>query len=423
LSGAETARRIAARVVAPIERFLQLEAASGIVLLVAAVIGLAWANSAWAGAYEAWLHAALPGIALFGHQVTTHFAIDDGLMTIFFLVVGLEIRRELHEGELSDAKKAALPVAAALGGMIVPALLYVALTDGPAVRRGWGTPVATDIAFAVGVLALLGKRVPPALRVLLLALAIIDDIGAILVIAVFYSEGVALSGLAIAAAGVLGVLVLQRLGVSRAVVYAAPAVALWAGFLSAGVHPSIAGVVLGLLTPVRPLPARQGAVRAGPAPVVRIQHALHPWVAYGIMPLFALANSGVSLGGFSTEEADPRAVFTGVLVGLLLGKPIGIVLASWATVKAGVCALPRGVTFRGVTLVGIAGGIGFTMAIFIANLAFSDAELLASAKMGVMAASALAALLGLALGRLLLPARRDPGAAATDLDAERSAER
>jgi NhaA family Na+:H+ antiporter len=454
-----TAQRIARRLLGPIERFLKIEASSGIVLLLAALAGLLWANSPWASAYDAVLHAKLVlGVGSAVLEPTVHFAINDGLMTIFFFVVGLEIRREIHEGELSELKKAALPIAAAVGGMIVPALIYLAFNTPAMLRRGWGVPMATDIAFAVGVLALLGPRVAPALRVLLLALAIIDDIGAIVVIALFYSAGISITGLLIAASGVLGVGVLQRFGVRRALVYVAPGIVIWAGLLHAGVHPTIAGVILGLLTPARAWFGRRGFVEAARAavdaveahrrddrhdprglleplrdmrtanrealpPVVRLQAALHPWVAFGIMPLFALANAGVELGGFSAADGFAMTVFSGVLLGLVLGKPIGIVLASYLTVKAGLCMLPRGVSWRGVTVVGTVGGIGFTMAIFVAGLAFGDPDLLAAAKMAVLLASALAAALGWVIGRLLLPASLDPGAAHTLEDAERAVDR
>jgi Na+:H+ antiporter, NhaA family len=452
-------QRIARRAIAPIERFLQIEAASGIVLLIAAALGLVWANSRWAASYEAVLHMrVLLAIGSLVFDPTVHFLINDGAMTIFFFVVGLEIRREIHEGELSELKKAALPIAAALGGMIVPALLYSVLNEDPVARRGWGVPMATDIAFAVGVLALLGRRVSPALRVLLLALAIIDDIGAIVVIAVFYSSGVALSGILVAAAGVLGVRIFQRLGVRRAIAYVVPGAVVWAGLLQAGVHPTIAGVILGLLTPARAWFGKEGFVEAARAavdtiaargrqrhddahglleplrdmhiagrealpPVVRIQATLHPWVAFGIMPLFALANAGVPLQGFASDDSVATAVFGGALIGLVLGKPIGIVLASYVSVKLGMSALPRGVSWRGVTVVGVVGGIGFTMSIFIANLAFSDPGLLAAAKLGVLVASAIAAVFGWVMGRVMLPAATDPMAARTLEDAERAADR
>ncbi|WP_437515555.1 Na+/H+ antiporter NhaA [Sorangium sp. So ce1099] len=450
------ARRLAQRVLGPLDRFLHVEAASGIVLLIASVVALAWANSTWGDAYEHLWH--IPITIGAGSLVFTqplHFWINEGLMTIFFFVVGLEIRREIHEGELSDLRRAALPVAAAVGGMIAPALLYLSLNASPVSRHGWGVPMATDIAFAVGVLALLGKRVPPALRVLLLALAIIDDIGAIIVIALFYSSGVAWTGLLIAAGGVLAVLVLQRFGVRRPVLYVAPGAVVWWGMLRAGVHPTIAGVVIGLLTPVRSwygshgfltaardvvdevgaLTGREGhradellsplrrirqAQREALAPVVRLQASLHSWVAYAIMPLFAFANAGVRVDGSSLGHAASGTILLGVMLGLVAGKPLGVFLASFAMVRLGVCALPRGVGWAGIAVVGCVAGIGFTMAIFIAGLAFDDATMLAAAKLGVLLASAVAAVLGLVVGRLVLSAVPTPGAAQTLAEAEGS---
>jgi NhaA family Na+:H+ antiporter len=454
----EPARRVVQKLFAPLERFLQVEAASGIVLLVAALVALIWANSPWSSSYEALWHTPITvGAGSYTFTQTLHFWLNDGLMAIFFFVVGLEIRREIYEGELADFKRAALPVAAAIGGMIVPALIFSAFNAGTENQRGWGVPVATDIAFAVGVLALLGKRVPPALRVLLLALAIIDDLGAIVVIALFYSSGVAWAGLALAAVGVLGVLAFQRLGVRQTLAYLIPGAVLWIGMYQAGVHPTIAGVILGLITPVRSWFGKEGFVlaareavedfhttaraedhavgdllpplrrireahREALAPVVRIQAELHPWVAFGIMPLFALANAGVSLAGLDMADTGSMTVIVGVMLGLVIGKPIGIFLASFVTVKLGVCALPRGVLWRGILLVGLVGGIGFTMAIFIAGLAFPGTGMLAAAKLGVLLASVLAGVIGLVAGRLVLPARPAPGAAATVGEAESSAE-
>jgi NhaA family Na+:H+ antiporter len=453
----EPARRVAEKILRPLERFLHVEAASGIVLLVAALVALVWANSPWSSSYEALWHMPITlGAGSLVFTQTLHFWVNDGLMAIFFFVVGLEIRREIHEGELADLKRAALPVAAAIGGMLAPALIYLACNPAPETRQGWGVPMATDIAFAVGVLALLGTRVPPALRVLLLALAIIDDIGAILVIAIFYSSGVSWIGLLVAAGGVLGVLVLQRLGVRQALVYVLPGAVLWMGMLGAGVHPTIAGVILGLLTPVRPWFGKDGFVavaheaveelrsneraagvqallpplqrlkeaqREALAPVVRIQAELHPWVAFVIMPLFALANAGVSLQGLSLADAGATTVMLGVLLGLVIGKPVGILLASFASVKLGICALPRGVAWRGILLVGVVAGIGFTMAIFIAGLAFPGDGLLSAAKLAVLLASGVAAVLGLAMGRMMLPAQPVEGAAASVDEAEASADK
>jgi len=386
-------------------RFIGVEAMSGVALLATAALALAWANSPWAGAYEAlWQLQLGLGVAQYLPAHDLRFWVNDGLMSVFFLVVGLEIRREMHDGALSDPRVATLPIIAATGGVVVPALLYVLINSDPAARRGWAIPTATDIAFAVGVLSLVGRGVPPALRLLLLTLAIIDDIAAVVAIAFYYSSGIAAGGLSIAAAGVLGVLLLQWLGVQAALAYVSPATVVWFGMLRAGVHPALAGVLLGLLTPATRafgrMPRDPDARRAGTPPVESVEAMLHPWVAFGIMPLFALANAGVSLRGLQLSAAAPLAVGAGIVSGLVLGKPVGIVLASIAAVRLKLCALPAGVHWRHVVLVGLLGGIGFTMSIFIANLAFEDPPLLAAAKFAVLVASALAATLGLLLGRL-----------------------
>jgi len=383
-------------------RFISVEAASGIVLLAAAALALAWANSPWAGAYQALWQLPLGfGVAHVLPASDLRFWVNDGLMTVFFLLVGLEIRREMHDGALSDLKVAALPMIAALGGVVLPALLYLLLNGGPVTRRGWAIPTATDIAFAVGVLSLIG-RVPPALRLLLLTLAIVDDVAAILVIAFFYSNGIAVGGLIIVAAGVLLVLLLQYFSVQAALAYVLPGALVWFGMLRAGVHPTLTGVVLGLLTPATVLFGRAGARAAAvsEAPVERVQAVLHPYVAFGIMPLFALANAGVSLAGLALRAGAPLAIVSGVVLGLVLGKPAGIVLASLAAVRLGFCALPAGVHWRHMLLMGLLGGIGFTMSIFISSLAFEDPALLGAAKFAVLAGSGLAATLGLVAGRL-----------------------
>jgi Na+:H+ antiporter, NhaA family len=384
-------------------RFISVEALSGVVLLSAAALALAWANSPSAYWYEALWHLR-PGLAVAGWLPAQdlHFLVNDGLMTIFFLVVGLEIRREMHDGALSDPRVATLPLIAAVGGVVVPALLYLLVNADPQARRGWAIPTATDIAFALGVLSLIG-RVPPALRMLLLTLAIIDDIAAILVIAFFYSGGIAVAGLAPVALGVLLVLALQRLGVQPALPYVLPGALVWFGMLRAGMHPTLAGVVLGLLTPATAAfgrGTRRAAQPARESPVVRVAARLHPWVAFGIMPLFAMANAGVSLQGLSLTAGAPLAVGSGIVLGLVLGKPIGIVVASAAAVQLRLCTLPAGVRWIHMLLLGLLGGIGFTMSIFICNLAFEDAAWLAAAKFAVLVASALAATLGLLVGRL-----------------------
>ncbi len=453
------ARSFALRLVRPVERFLHIQAASGIVLLVMTVAALAWANSPWGHLYDAlWHTPVVLGIGPFTFTQTLHFWINDGLMTIFFFVVGLEIRREIYQGELAELKRAALPIAAAVGGMIAPALIFLALNPAQPERRGWGVPMATDIAFAVGVLALLGDRVKPALRVLLLALAIIDDIGAIIVIAIFYSAGVSLSGLALAAGGGLGVLILQLIGVRSPLLYVLPGAVLWTGMLRAGVHPTIAGVVLGLMTPARswlghrgflqksqeaiddfrrrvvgggadprelvvPLEQLGHARREAVPPVVWLETRLHPYVAYVIMPLFALANAGVRLDGVRLGDPGLLSLTAGVVVGLVVGKPLGVMAASFLVVRLGVAALPRAVDWKSVLLVGLVAGIGFTMAIFVASLAFNDAAHLGAAKLAILVGSATSAAIGLLYGRIVCA--RTPleeGAAATEHEAEISTE-
>ncbi len=383
-------------------RFISVEALSGVVLLIAAALALAWANSPWAASYAALWHLPLSfGIARYLPDHDLHFWVNDGLMTVFFLVVGLEIRREMHDGSLSDPRVATLPIIAAVGGVLVPALVYVAVNHAPDTRAGWAIPTATDIAFAVGILSLCGKGVPSALRMLLLTLAIIDDIAAILVIAFFYSSGIDYAGLILVAAAVALVLVMQRLGIRSALFYVLPGALAWFGMLRAGMHPTLAGVILGLLTPATANFGRHRCVDpTALAPVQQIEAQLHPWVAYGIMPLFALANAGVSLAGVNLSSGRPLSVASGIVAGLVLGKPVGIVLAAFAAVGLKLCTLPEGVTWRHMLVLGLLGGIGFTMAIFISNLAFEDDVLLASAKFAVLVASGLAAVLGLILGRL-----------------------
>lgn len=444
-SSVPPAHLVADKVFNALERFLHVEAVSGVVLLLAAASALWWANSPAAEGYEHFWHAALTfGFDTYVISQPLHFWINDGLMTIFFLVVGLEIRREIYEGALATVRLAALPLAAAAGGVIVPALIYAALNTEPELRAGWAVPTATDIAFAVGVLALLGRSIPSTVRILLLSLAVIDDIAAVLIIAVFYSSGLNLNGVWIALFGLLLVLGFQRIGIASAFAYVIPGAIVWGGFLELGIHPSLAGVLLGLLTPVVPFglrgrpveivtraldefgkrvrsseteadprlllePARQlkRVQRDILPPVVRVQAALHPWVAYGIMPLFALANAGVTLKGFDLGAMTGTSVLMGVLLGLVFGKPIGIVLASWLAVRVGWCQLPESLTWRGVWLVGCLGGIGFTMSIFIATLAFSNSDLLNASKLGVLVASACAGVVGLIVGKLLVTKPRE----------------
>jgi Na+:H+ antiporter, NhaA family len=374
-------------------RFISIEAASGVVLLLAAALALAWANSPLAPGYTSLWHLELCCrlIRLPAHDL--HFWVNDGLMTVFFLVVGLEIRREIHDGALANLRVATLPLIAAVGGVLLPALFYLVLNAGSSGARGWAIPTATDIAFAVGVLALIGRSMPPALRMLLLTLAIVDDIAAILIIAFCYSGGVALAGVLIVAAGIGLVLLMQRLGLARAWAYVVPGAIVWFGMLTAGLHPTLAGVILGLMTPA-------AAAADGESALARVEARLHPWVAFGVMPLFALANAGVAVQGLQLSGGLPLSVAIGIVGGLVLGKPLGIVLACHAAVRSGLCALPPEVSWRHTVLLGFLGGIGFTMSIFIANLAFADEALLAAAKFAVVVASGLAAAISLLLGRL-----------------------
>ncbi|MBC2677945.1 Na+/H+ antiporter NhaA [Pseudomonas baltica] len=429
-------QQLTERALAALERFSHIEAVSGIVLLLAAITALVWANSSVGDSYEHFWHTQVTlGLGDFSVSQSLHFLVNDGLMTIFFLVVGAEIRQEIKDGALANLQLAALPLGAALGGVLMPALLYLALNHGTPASAGWAVPTATDIAFAVGVLALLGKSIPASVRILLLALAIIDDIVAILIIAVFYTASLDYLGLLVAVAGLLLVLLFQRMGISKAYAYVLPGAIVWFGLLKTGVHPTLAGVILGLMTPVyskpmseRPVdiirrnfnelmerftpgtdnreavaePLRQlrDAQREVLPPVQRIQVGLHLWVAFGVMPLFALANAGVSFAGANLSDAVSQHVFGGVMLALVLGKPLGVLLFSFLLVRLNICRLPEGVTWSGVGLVGLLAGIGFTMSIFIASLAFSDPTLLASAKLSVLAASTVAAVLGLVWGKL-----------------------
>lgn len=416
-------------------RMLHIESMSGIVLLIAAAIALIWANSPWAQSYFDTWHAPLAlTLGPWSWSTDLHFFVNDVLMTIFFLVVGMEIRREMYNGALADVRQALLPIIAAMGGVVVPALIYVAIVGSDkTLLNGWAIPTATDIAFAVGVLALLGKSIPSALRIFLLALAIIDDIVAVLIIAFFYSGGLDYSGFGAALVGLVLVLLLNRMGVASAWAYVLPGAILWLGLLQTGAHPTLAGVVLGLMTPVAMRPAQQhhldvaqqaltrirlqaqqglfeadvlhhelriatSAQRDLLPPVFRLPMLLHPWVAFGVMPIFALANAGVQFGGMDLSAAGPQTVALGVLIALVLGKPIGVFAATFLAVKSGACSLPEGVNWHGVLLVGLLAGIGFTMAIFVGGLAFSDAALLGAAKMGILGASATAAIFGLLYG-------------------------
>ena len=403
--------------------------------MLAAAAALIWANSSHAESYFALWHAPVAmTLGPWSFSTDLHFIVNDVLMTAFFLVVGMEIRRELHNGALASLRQASLPLIAAIGGVIVPALIYVALVGSDkTLINGWAIPTATDIAFAMGVLALLGRNIPGSLRIFLLALAIIDDIVAVLIIAFFYSGGLQAMGFVIAGVGVLLVLLFNRMGIAAAPLYLLPGAVLWFGLLKTGAHPTLAGVVLGLMTPVfvRPSPVpplitAQAAIRKASEqiqsgqpdpqhllqdlrtaqfaqrdllpPALRLPMILHPWVAFGVMPIFALANAGVQFSGIDLSAAAPQTTALAVLVALVLGKPLGVFLCTWLAVKSGLCRLPAGLSWGGVLLVGMLAGIGFTMSIFVGGLAFEDAALLGAAKLGILGGSAIAAVLGLAYG-------------------------
>lgn len=435
------AQRLAEQALATLQRFLHVEAASGAVLVFAASAALMWANSPFAHGYHAFWNLPITiGLGEYVFSKPLHFWVNDALMTLFFLVVGMEIRREIHEGALSKIDQAILPLIAACGGVIVPALIYLGFNSDPVRSYGWAVPTATDIAFAVGILALLGRSIPVNVRVFLLALAIIDDIMAVLIIAAFYSTDIQFGGLAVAGLGVVGVLALQRMGIGSAPAYVLPGFLVWMGFLVTGIHPTLAGVVLGLMTPARPISMREDPLevasrvlrqlRSSDAieskdthrlqrplqelriahrellpPVSRVQMTLHPWVAYVIMPIFALANAGVSLTG-TDLSGSTLFVMLGTAAALVTGKPLGIIGASWMAVRLGLCRLAPGVSWGGVCLVGLLAGIGFTMSIFIANLAFADDGLLSAAKLGVLLGSLVAAVLGLGWGAIYVRSLR-----------------
>jgi Na+:H+ antiporter, NhaA family len=369
-----------------LQRFLDSEAAGGLVLMGSAVLALGIANSPLLGAYETALHAPMLGSSLL------HW-INDGLMAVFFLLVGLEIKRELLLGELSDWRSRALPGFAAAGGMLVPALLYLLInSDSAATQRGWAIPAATDIAFSLGVLALLGSRAPLSLKIFLTALAIIDDLGAVLIIAAFYAHGLSLPLLGAAAVILVLLVALNRAGVKRLLPYLMLGVLLWLALLYSGVHATIAGVALGLAIPLG---------RGGDAvsPLHRLEHALGPWVGFFVLPVFGFANAGVPLLDVSaTAILSPIAL--GAAAGLFLGKQIGVFGGALIAIRLGVAKRPAGATWAQLYGVSVICGIGFTMSLFIALLAFAGAEQQAAAKLGVLAGSLLSGIAGWLVLRL-----------------------
>lgn len=374
--------------------FLRQEASGGIVLLAAAIVAVVWANTG-PGSYAAFVHAPVP---LAGG--TLEWAINDGLMVLFFLSVGLEIKRELVTGELSDLRSAALPALAAVAGMVVPALIYLAAGGArSATVQGWAIPCATDIAFAVGVLALAGPRVPQSLKVFLLALAIIDDLGAILIIALFYTGGLAAWSL-LAAAICTGILVFfNAQGVRSVWPYLVAGVALWLAVLTSGIHATVAGVILAMTISVRLPPLVQGRAGEGLPPATRLSHALHPWVAFAIVPLFALANAGVSLDGLTLGALLAPLPFA-IAAGLFLGKQLGVFGAVFLAVRSGLVPPLRDATWMQVWGVALLCGIGFTMSLFLGTLAFGgSARFMNDVRLGVLTGSILSAAAGLVVLR------------------------
>jgi Na+:H+ antiporter, NhaA family len=402
-----------------LERFVHNETSGSILLFAATVAALVWANSPWGGSYFAlWkLPLQLGRRPLLSMDL--HHWIDDGLMVLFFLVVGLEIKREIVKGELSSIRQAALPIIAALGGMILPALLYFALNRSGVGAPGWGIPMATDIGFAMGVLALLGKRIPSSLRVFMLALAIVDDVGAILVIAFFYTPTISLPALA-AAGGLLALLMVVAMKQAPISVYVVVGLFFWAAVLSSGVHATIAGVILGLVAPIKPkfrpeelaesaepllrnfrsqilsqdkssaeatLTALDQLLRGTDSIAERLERSLHPWVCFLVLPLFALASAGVALSAAQLKLALSSPIALGVLLGLVVGKAVGITAFSFLAVKSKIAGMADGLTWTGITGIGILAGVGFTVALFISGLSFADDALVASAKVAVIAAS------------------------------------
>jgi len=378
------------RIFRPFATFLKLQTASGILLIACAIVALIWANSPWKDAYA----------TLWGTKFTVGYGesfilskplalwVNDGLMAIFFLLVGLEIKRELMTGELSSPKQAALPAAAALGGMLVPAGIFAAFNIGKDTISGWGIPMATDIAFSLGVLALLGKKAPLSLKIFLTAVAIVDDLGAVIVIAVFYTATIHWALLAASIGFWLLALLFGKTGGRHPVVFILLGVAMWVCMLKSGVHATIAGVLLAIAIPGKML-ASEGD------PLTEVwEHTLHPWVAYIIMPIFALANAGVMIGqGFGQALVSAEAL--GIILGLVLGKPIGLLLFSWMAVKAKLADLPAGMGWKQLLGVGFLAGIGFTMSLFVAELAYPGAtDKLNTAKAGILVASMIAAIIG-----------------------------
>ena len=434
--------------VSPVVKFARMDSAAGILLMVAAALAMILANSPLSEEYKEVLNTKIalgfPGLTLFGKSLLfeypLYYWINDGLMAMFFFVVGLEIKREMLVGELATRAKASLPFAAAVGGMVIPALIYFAFNiNHPESQRGWGVPMATDIAFAVGVLALVGKGVPTALKVFLMAVAIVDDIGAVLVIALFYTEKVNMAALGLGGAMLAAMILLNFLGVRRPLWYLIPGFILWGAFMISGVHATIAGVLAAFAIPVKVrLDQKEFVARASnllgefetaqrmdddivnnqmeqhalhnlelacehvQPPLLRLEHAMYPWVIYFIMPIFALANAGVALGA-DMKEALTSSITLGIITGLVVGKTLGVAGATFIAVKLGITTLPSGVNWRQIIGVSLLAGIGFTMSLFIGSLAFETVEQENASKLGILIGSIIAGVLGLIFLKTSIP--------------------
>ena len=438
----------------PVQEFIQTESASAVLLIVAAAVALVWASSPWNHEYERLLVANISiDLAIWAVEGSLHFWINEVAMVLFFFVIGLEIKREITIGKFSDPRVMAAPIAGAIGGMLLPLAIYLLIAQGPEAREGWAIPMATDAAFALGIATLFASRVPIGLRAMLLTFVIVDDIGTVFVVAVFYSGDVQIMEVLLICALVVSMLVLYRLGVRSMITFGAIGVVAWGAILESGIHPTTLGAVLGFVTPWKPPMPLDGFVRAARrlldrfstgdrAPqsqlghdqdvdallglndlsgkavphVDRLEHQLHPWVAFLVVPALALANAGVHFDTQGLNAAFSSSDTWGVIVGLVVGKPVGLVGATWIAVKLG-AGRPTGVTWQGIRAIGLVAGIGFTVALFVADLAFADPELLKHSKIGILAALAIAGPFGFA-AFLLLPriSRRHRPFALDELD-------
>lgn len=425
------------KVLKPVERYLHNESTAGILLLISALAAVLWANSPWGASYtHLWENHISFRVGEYEIGNTLHHWINDGLMAMFFFVVGLELKREIMAGELSDIKKAMLPLSAAIGGMIVPAIIYIIFNPRGVENNGWGIPMATDIAFAMGIISLLGKRVPLTLKVFLTALAIADDLGAVLVIAFFYTSDISLLSLGMGAVFMAILVGANYIGVRSTLFYGLVGIGgVWLAFLLSGVHATIAGVIAAAAIPARTKinepqfiavlenemkefheippndvtllePAQYKVIesiyrltKAAGTPLQRLESQLHPWVSFLVMPIFALANAGVVLHGERLGEMFSNTITLGVLVGLTVGKFLGVVGFCWAATKFGITTLPEGINWRQIAGVGCLAGVGFTMSLFVTTLAFNNSEFVDSAKLGIFAASMISGVAGYAVLR------------------------